>query len=108
MANHKDSLVCLHEEQIHNQSRKIERLEARADFKDKRIDKIMEDQKAMEDKIDKLIEAVNNLHFESLEDDKDIDKRVTRLESTVNVLKWITTLLFGSGLVWIIMNFIGR
>ena len=89
-----------------DQSLKIAELEARADSRDERIDRILTDQHRMEEKIDKLTEAVNDLKLTSLQDDKDIDKRVTALESTVNVLKWVCTLLFGSGVLWILFTYI--
>ncbi len=96
---------CVHEDQLQGQSRKIAELETRADYKDERITQILEDQKRMEDKIDNIAEAVNNLQLQSLRDDRDIDKRVTSLENTVQVLKWVLTLLFGSGIIWIIINY---
>lgn len=97
--------ICIKDEQLQGQSRKIAELEARANYKDERIEQIIKDQKRMEDKIDDLTEAVSQLKYQSLQDDKDIDKRVTALESTVSVLKWITTLLFGSGIIWLILNY---
>lgn len=98
--------ICIKDEQLQGQSRKIAELEARANYKDERIEQIIQDQKRMEDKIDDLTEAVSQLKYQSLQDDKDIDKRVTTLESTVSVLKWVTTLLFGSGVIWIILNYL--
>ena len=97
--------TCIRDEQLQGQSRKIAELEARANYKDERIEQIIQDQKRMEEKIDDLTEAVSQLKYQSLKDDKDIDKRVTTLESTVSVLKWITTLLFGSGVIWVILNY---
>jgi len=102
MTNH----PCIHEELIQDHNLKINNLSARADFKDNRLDEMDKRLERMEDKIDQLTEAVQQLHLESLQDDKDIDKRVTSLETTVNVLKWVVTLLFGSGLIWILFNFI--
>lgn len=93
--------VCIREEQLGNQSRKIAELEARADYKDQRIEQIIQDQKRMEDKIDNITDVVADLKLQSLKDDKEIDKRVTSLETTVNVIKWVITLAFGSGVLWI-------
>lgn len=106
MTPKKTEYVCIKDDHLQNQSRKIAELEARANYKDERIEQIIQDQKRMEDKIDDLTEAVSQLKYQSLQDDKDIDKRVTSLESTVSVLKWITTLLFGSGVIWIVLNYI--
>ena len=97
---------CIHEEQIQGQSRKIAELETKATYKEQAIIDLKKDMKDLNDKMDKLSEDVNNFLLQSVNDDKDIDKRVTSLESTVSVVKWITTLLFGSGLIWIIFNFI--
>ena len=49
---------------------------------------------------------VQNSTKQSLKDDKDIDKRLTSVETTVRVLKWIVTLLFGSGVMWVILSFV--
>lgn len=97
--------ICIHEKRIGKTENRITELEARADFKDEKIIQIIQDQKRMEEKIDHIAEAVNQLQLQSLRDDKDIDKRVTSLENTVQVLKWIITLLFGSGIIWIIINY---
>lgn len=98
--------VCIREEQLGNQSRKIAELEARADYKDQRIEQIIQDQKRMEDKIDNITDVVADLKLQSLKDDKEIDKRVTSLETTVNVIKWVITLAFGSGVLWICYSLI--
>lgn len=97
---------CLHEDQIQKQSRKITELETRADYKEQMIRDLKKNMEDMNTKMDKLSEDVNDFLLKSVNDDKDIDKRVTSLESTVNTLKYITTLLFGSGIIWIIMNLI--
>ena len=97
---------CKFEEQIINQSRKISEIEAHVDYKDKRIDEIILDQKRMEDKIDNIAEVVNQIQLQSVVDDKDIDNRVTSLETTVRVLKWIVGLLFGSGVLWLIIGLV--
>lgn len=95
---------CLHEEQINGQSRKIAELDAKAVYKEKIIGELKGDMKDLNDKMDKLSEDVNNFLVKSINDDKDIDKRVTSLESTVSVLKWVTTLVFGSGIVWVLLS----
>lgn len=94
-----------HEAQIQENSRRIVGLETKANYKEQSILELKKDMKDLTDKMDKLSEDVNNFLLKSVNDDKDIDKRVTSLESTVSVLKWITTLLFGSGLIWVIFNF---
>jgi peptidoglycan hydrolase CwlO-like protein len=81
-------------------------LKTRADYKDKRIDELYNKMEKMENKIDTINENVNTIMMKSVQGDSEIDKRVTSLETTVNVLKWVTTLLFGSGLVWVVYSFI--
>lgn len=96
----------VHEEQIQNLSRKTAELETRADFKEKRIEDLQHDLKDMDKKIDEINKNVNDLLLKSVNDDKEIDKRVTSLENTVQVLKWIVTLLFGSGILWVLYTFV--
>ena len=95
-----------HEEQIQRIARKTAELEARADFKEKRIDDLQQNLKDMNLKIDTINKNVNDLLLKSVNDDKEIDKRVTSLENTVQVLKWVITLIFGSGIIWILYNFV--
>ena len=104
MTNHD----CLHEEQLKSQSEKIVELEAHVNYKDKRIDELIKDQKAMEKKIDNIAATLNTIMLKSVQDDNSIDKRVTSLETTVKVLKWIMGLLFGSGILLAILKFIPK
>jgi peptidoglycan hydrolase CwlO-like protein len=97
---------CIHETLIQSHSTDIESLKTRADYKDKRIDELYDKMEKMENKIDTINENVNTIMMKSVQGDSEIDKRVTSLETTVNVLKWVTTLLFGSGLIWVIYSFI--
>ena len=97
-----------HEAQIQENSRRIVGLETKAQYKEQSIIELKKDMKDLNDKMDKLSEDVNDFLLKSVNDDKDIDKRVTSLESTVSVLKWITTLLFGSGIIWVIINFANK
>ena len=73
--------TCLHEDQIQGQSRKIERLEARADFKDKRIDDLYDKIEKMDEKIDALSDSVNKLLLQSTQDDKNLEVRLTKIET---------------------------
>ena len=97
---------CLHEELIQDHTLKLNDLSNRADYKDARLDELDQRLIRMENKIDQLAEAVQELNMKSVQDDNDIDKRVTSLETTVNVLKWVVTLLFGSGIIFVISNFL--
>ena len=69
---------------------KIAELEARADSRDERIDQIIAHQDRMEDKIDRLTQAVNDLKYSSVRDDSDIDKRVTAIETELMLQKQTT------------------
>ena len=97
---------CIREDVLAEHTTKLTELSTEVHFKKEKIDLIMENQQKMEDKIDTLTAVVSNLQLQSLKDDKDIDNRVARLESTVQTLKWVLTLLFGSGVVWIVFNLI--
>ena len=105
MTDAKDPYICIHEDEFQKHSRKIAELETRADYKEEMIREMKQQMKELNDKMDKLSEDVNKAIKESIKDDSDIDKRVTSLETTVRVLKWIVGLLFGSGLIWVIINF---
>jgi len=97
---------CIHEDLIQSQARDMERLKTRQELKEKRIDELYDKMEKMENKIDTINENVNTIMMKSVQGDSEIDKRVTSLETTVNVLKWITTLLFGSGIIWVIYSII--
>ncbi|MBR3213562.1 MAG: hypothetical protein IKF79_03500 [Methanosphaera sp.] len=97
---------CIHESLIQSHSTDIESLKTRADYKDKRIDELYDKMEKMGNKIDTINENVNTIMMKSVQGDSEIDKRVTSLETTVNVLKWVTTLLFGSGIIWVVYSFI--
>lgn len=97
---------CVHESLIQSHSTDIQSLKTRADYKDKRIDELYDKMEKMENKIDTINENVNTIMMKSVQGDSEIDKRVTSLETTVNVLKWLTTVLFGSGIIWVVYSFI--
>lgn len=102
----KDPYVCIHEDEFQKHSKKIAELETRADYKEEMIREMKQEMKDLNDKMDKLSEDVNNAIQKSIIGDNDIDKRVTSLETTVRVLKWIIGLVFGSGLLWIILTYL--
>jgi peptidoglycan hydrolase CwlO-like protein len=80
-ANHNTSLECLHEEQIQAQSRKIERLEAHSDFKERRIDELNSKMDKLNDKFDKVLEGFNELKIESKSDDSELELRLQSIET---------------------------
>ena len=97
---------CVHEDLIQSHSTDIQSLKTRADYKDKRIDELYDKMEKMENKIDTINENVNTIMMKSVQGDSEIDKRVTSLETTVKVLKWLTGLLFGSGVLFVVYSFI--
>lgn len=98
--------ICPHEEEFQNYGKKIAELEAHVNYKDKRIDEIIKDQKKFDDKLDKVNDKLDTIMMKSIQGDNNVDKRVTSLETTVKVLKWVIGLFFGSGIVWAIVNFV--
>lgn len=73
-----------HEQQIQENSRKIAELETRADYKDKRIDELIENNKRIEAKVDKLTETVNSVVVNSIKDDNELKEKVTKLETKID------------------------
>ena len=85
--DHNTSSECLHEEQIQAQSRKIERLEARADFKEQRIDELNYKMDKLNDKFDKVLEGFNELNIKSTEDDSKLELRLATIEKELDMNK---------------------
>ena len=56
---------CIHEELIQNQTRDIERLKTRADYKDKRIDELYTKIEKMNEKLDEMNNNINKLILKS-------------------------------------------
>lgn len=86
-AKTKDHTDCIHEDQIQGQSRKIERLEARADFKDQRLDELNSKMDKMEEKLDDLSKDVNKLILQSTKDDQDLELRLKAIETELALQK---------------------
>ena len=88
---------CMHEEQLQNHSLEIKELQTEVKFKKEKIDQLQDAMEKIDKKLDKIIER-------SEQKDSDIDKRVTSLETTVKVLKWVLGFLFGSGILYVIVS----
>ena len=82
-SHHTETPCIAHEEQIQELSRKTAELEAKNGFKQQRISELIEDNRRIESKIDKLNENVNNIVVNSIKDDKDLKKDITELKSKV-------------------------
>ena len=72
-----------HEAQIKENSRKIAGLETRADYKDKRINELIENNRRIESKLDKLTATVNESILASIKDDNNLNNRVIALETQI-------------------------
>ena len=88
---------CCHEQLLQDHTLKITELEKEVEFKKEKIDQLQASMEKIDKKLDKIIER-------SEQRDSDIDKRVTSLETTVKVLKWVLGFLFGSGIIYIIIS----
>lgn len=77
--------TCLHEEQLLNQSRKIERIDAELDYKKERLDELKEDNRRMERKIDKLSEDVTDFISASDTKDNELNNRLIKIETKQQV-----------------------
>ena len=86
----------LHEQleaKVEEHSLQIQQLHDEVDFKKWKIDSLIE-------KIDNLTSVVQQIQLNHIEDDKDIQNRVTALESSQNTLRWVVGVaIAGLGLV---------
>ena len=89
----KPECICIHEDKFQEAETKLAHLESRMEFKEEKIDQLVMDFKKMDEKLDKITESIHQLQLESAKDDFNIDNRVTQLETTVRVLKWVSVFL---------------
>lgn len=78
---------CIHEEQIQGQSRKIERLETRSEFKEQRIEELNQKMDKLNDKFDEVIQGFNDLKVQSKSDDAELELRLKTIETNHKALK---------------------
>ena len=97
--------VCIEKQQLAEHKADITALKARADYKELRIEELNDKIEKIDTKLDNISESMNQLILKSVTDDNELNQRVTSLENTVKVLKWVVSLVFGSGVLWIILNF---
>ena len=79
--------TCIHEEQIQGISRKTAELEARADYKDKRIDELKEDMLELKQSVNNLEKTINNYILKSITDDNTLKDYLNKLENRVTSLE---------------------
>ena len=102
--------ICIHEEQIQSQNRKIAELDTRADYKDKRIDELNETMKEVQKSVDSLDKTINDYIIQSINDDNTLREiinnqgnRITALESA-RAEQW--KLFLGFGTILTIISFL--
>ena len=78
---------CLHEEQIQGQSRKIEALETRADYKEETIKELKNDMKELKNSMDSLDKTINEYIINSIKDDNTLKDYIVSLENRVTSLE---------------------
>ena len=78
---------CIHEDQIQGLSRKTAELEARADYKEKRIDELNDKINEMDKKMDKLLDGFNQFKLDSNKGDTELELRLKAIETEQAVMK---------------------
>ena len=76
-----DTPCAQHEEVIQDHSRKIAKLESRADYKEKMIDSIDLKFEKMDKKIDELLDGFNDFKIQSNKDDTKLELRLKAIET---------------------------
>ena len=78
---------CIHEALLQSQTKDLERLKTRADYKDKRIDELYLKMEKMEEKIDKMNENIQKLILKSNQGDTDLELRLKAIETELQIQK---------------------
>ena len=78
---------CIHEDLLQSQTKDLERLKTRADYKDKRIDELYLKMEKMEEKIDKMNENIQQLILKSNQGDTDLELRLKAIETELQIQK---------------------
>ena len=89
----KQEYVCINEDKLQDTETKLTYLESRMEFKEEKIERLIMDFQTLDQKLDKITENIHQLQLDSATDDFNIDNRVTQLETTVSVLKWVSVFL---------------
>lgn len=107
MASKQESkYTCIREKQLSQHENDITQLKVRADFKEETIKEIKADMEKMNDKLDNIDEKIETFMRKSIEGDSSINSRVTALENTVKVLKWVVvTCISFLGVVVAVLTF---
>lgn len=81
--------VCIRDKQVNKHEVDIAELKTRIDYKHQRIDELKSSIDEMDKKLDKIDHCLSELKLQSERDDFNIDTRVTKIENTIHVLKWV-------------------
>jgi len=73
--------VCIEKDKLEEHSKTLAELEAKSEYKQERINELIENNKRIESKIDNLTDTVNAMMVASIKDDNDLKNRVTALET---------------------------
>ena len=87
MAAKQTEHICIKDNTIQNISRKTAELEARADYKDKRIDEMNHNMELMNNKLDQVLNSFNELKLQSTIDDSDLELRLKTIETKLETQK---------------------
>ena len=82
---------CIHEDLLQSQTKDLERLKTRADYKDKRIDELYIKMEKMEENIDKMNENIQKLIVKSNKGDTDLELRLKAIETELALQKQTST-----------------
>ena len=97
--------VCIEED-------RLTKLEARADFKEQRIDDLERKIEKMDKKLDKITENQHQMMLKSVQDDNNLNQRVTALESSQTTTRWLIGIGFtvvgtAIGILGFLMTLVG-
>ena len=82
-----DDHHCIHEDDLQNHSRVIERLETQSLYKEKMINTLTENMEKMNNKLDNIVTTVNEIKMESNRDDTILELRLTKIETEQKIQK---------------------
>lgn len=79
--------ICIHEDQIQNQSRKIERIDAELGYKKEKLDDLKEQNEKMQDTLEEIRKDINKIMLKSKDGDTELNKRIIKLENQNQTLQ---------------------
>ena len=126
---HIETLCLQHEEQIQEIARKTAELEAKNGFKAQRINELIEDNRRIESKIDKLTADINSVVVSSIQEDNGLKEEVTKLKTQIEAQdkyleklekkqkqqrdddraktnQYLTVIGIGLGVLYFVLNFV--